>query len=398
MNDSTHTLTVSRLVALLKETVEDNFVQVAVEGEISNLVRPASGHLYFTLKDESAQIRAVMFRHASRLLKFSQENGLQVICRGNVSLYQQRGELQLVVEAMDPVGTGSLQLAFEQLKKKLQSEGLFDDDLKREMPPYPKKVGIVTSATGAAVHDILQVFQRRGAGLSVELWPTRVQGDESVAEIVAGIEGLNQHGDVDVIIVGRGGGSLEDLWSFNEESVARAIAASKIPVISAVGHEVDFTIADFVADLRAATPTAAAELVTKSRMELESHIDQLRLRLASLVSSRLELLSERVAGLRRQLISPDQQLKMWRFQFNEQLSRLQRACDNYCGQKMVGVADLAARLDLLSPLKTLNRGYSIVLHESGKAVLDSDQLQPGDLLDVKFRSGEAKVQVKETKS
>lgn len=398
MTDTTHTLTVSRLVALLKETVEDNFVQVAVEGEISNLVRPASGHLYFTLKDETTQIRAVMFRHASRLLKFSQENGLQVVCRGNVSLYQQRGELQLVVEAMEPVGTGSLQLAFDQLKKKLMAEGLFEEDLKKKLPAYPGKVGIVTSSTGAAVHDILRVFQRRGAGLSVQLWPSRVQGDESAAEIVAGIEGLNQHTGVDVIIVGRGGGSLEDLWSFNEEIVARAIAASKIPIISAVGHEVDFTIADFVADLRAATPTAAAETVTKSRMELESHIDQLRLRLAGLVSSRLELLSERVAGLRRQLISPEQQLKMWHFQLSEQLSRLQRSCDYYCGQKKVEMTDLAARLDLLSPLKTLSRGYAIVLQDNGKAVLDSNQLQTGDLLDVKFRSGSARVLVRETKS
>ena len=394
MDDERSILTVSRLVSLLKETVEDNFVQVAVEGEISNLACPASGHFYFTLKDEVSQLRAVMFRHTARLLKFALENGLQVVCRGSVSVYQQRGELQLVVEAMEPVGAGSLQLAFEQLKKKLANEGLFDEKQKKPLPSYPEKIGIVTSATGAAIHDILRVLQRRGAGLSVQIWPVRVQGDGAAAEIAAGIRALNREIRPDVLIVGRGGGSLEDLWAFNEELVARAIADSNVPVISAVGHEIDFTIADFVAHLRAATPTAAAELVTRSRMELESHVDQLRLRLASLVEARLGLLAERVAGLRRRLVSPGQQIYQWRFRLQDQSSRLLQSWRHYLENKTNFCSGLAAQLDLLSPLKTLDRGYAIVLAQNGKAVLDSRRLQPGDLLDVKFSVGEAKVEVK----
>ena len=395
MSQTEHILSVTRLVALLKDTVEENFVQVAVEGEVSNLARPSSGHLYFTLKDDNSQVRGVMFRHVGRLLKFALKNGLQVVCRGNVSVYQQRGELQLVVESIEPVGAGSLQLAFEQLKQKLSAEGLFDESRKRDLPPYPQKIGVVTSATGAAIHDVLRVLQRRGSGLQVVLWPVRVQGDEAAAEIAAGIEGLNRHADVDIIIAGRGGGSLEDLWAFNEEVVARAIANSQRPVISAVGHEVDFTIADFVADLRAATPTAAAEQVTKGRMELESHIDQLKLRLAALVASRLDLLSERVSGLQRRLISPERRIAVWRSQWQDLANRLQRSVDYSCERKVSTVASLAARLDLLSPLKTLDRGYSIALRSDGSAILSSQQVRQGEHLQLKFSSGGALVKVEE---
>ncbi len=396
MNDPPQVLTVSRLVALLKETVEENFVQVAVEGEISNLARPASGHLYFTLKDDTSQVRVVMFRHTARLLKFTVENGLQVTCRGGVSVYQQRGELQLVVNAVEPVGAGSLQLAYEQLKAKLAAEGLFDEERKSQLPRYPKRLGVVTSASGAAIHDILRVLHRRGSGMQVIVWPVRVQGDAAAAEIASGIEGLNRHADVDVLIVGRGGGSLEDLWAFNEETVARAIAASSLPVISAVGHEVDFTIADFVADLRAATPTAAAELVTKSRMELESHVDQLKLRLANLVAGRLQLLLERVSGLRRQLTAPERQIALRGDQVQELLLRLQRAFDHTCERKAFASSSLAARLDLLSPLKTLARGYSIALRSDGAAVRSSTEILKGDSLRLKFASGGARVRVEDT--
>lgn len=396
MTDSNHIISVSSLVSLLKETVEDNFVQIAVEGELSNLAKPASGHLYFTLKDESSQVRAVMFRHTARLLKFEQEDGQQVVCRGRVSVYQQRGELQLVVEVMEPVGVGSLQLAFEQLKKKLLAEGLFDEARKMEMPAYPETVGIVTSATGAAIHDILRVLERRGAGLKVLLWPVRVQGDEAAAEIAAGIARLNRHTEADLLIVGRGGGSMEDLWAFNAEIVARAIAESKIPIISAVGHEVDFSIADFVADLRAATPTAAAEQVTRSRMELESHIDQLRLRLAKQMVSRLTLWQERLNGLRRRLISPEKQLKIWRYQLQERIARLSRSMLHHQEQQAAKVAGLAARLDTLSPLKTLDRGYTIAMQDDGTAVLSSGQIETGETLRLKFAQGAARVRVEET--
>ncbi len=296
MSNEPRILSVSRLAALLKEVVEDNFVQVWVEGEISNFSAPASGHFYFTLKDAGAQLRAVMFRSQNRLLKFRPESGMQVVCSGRVSLYSQRGELQLVVDAIEPRGAGSLQVAFEQLKAKLEAEGLFAQARKRALPAFPKTIGVVTSATGAAIHDILQVLRRRSAGVRVQIYPVRVQGEEAAGEICQGIAVFNRQGEADVLIVGRGGGSLEDLWAFNEEPVARAIYDSRIPVISAVGHEVDFSIADFVADLRAPTPSAAAELVVKSRQELEGHLDQLTLRLAAQMRGRLELMRERVSG------------------------------------------------------------------------------------------------------
>jgi len=397
MTDSGKVLTVSRLLALLKETVEDNFVQVAVEGEISNLAQPSSGHLYFTLKDDKSQIRAVMFRHVSRLLKFEIENGLQAVCRGHVSIYPQRGELQLVVDALEPVGAGSLQLAFEQLKARLSAEGLFDESRKRALPAFPKRIGIVTSATGAAIHDMLRVFQKQDVGLDVEIWPVRVQGDGSAVEIADAISGFNERGNVDVLIVGRGGGSLEDLWAFNEEVVARAIATSEIPVVSAVGHEVDFTIADFVSDVRAATPTAAAEQVIKGRLDLETHIDQLKLRLATQLRTRLELLTERVFGLQRRLVSPAQQLKLWHHRYHELTGRLARSTEYFLEQKRSDVSDLAARLDILSPLKTLDRGYSIALKSDGSVIRQSDQVVTGDELQLKLSRGEVRVCVVDTK-
>ncbi|RME34203.1 MAG: exodeoxyribonuclease VII large subunit, partial [Deltaproteobacteria bacterium] len=256
--EQTHTpISVSRLVALLQEVLEDNFVQVLVEGEISNLSRPASGHVYLTLKDSEAQIRAVMFRSQARMLRFDPENGLAVLCRGRVAVYRQRGELQLILDTMEPVGLGSLQLAFEQLKARLAAEGLFDAGRKKPLPAFPGRIGIVTSPTGAAIRDMLNVLGRRHSGVSVLLCPVPVQGDEAPAAIAAAIADLNRVEDVDLVIVGRGGGSIEDLWAFNEEIVARAIAASVKPVVSAVGHETDWTIADFVADLRAPTPSAA---------------------------------------------------------------------------------------------------------------------------------------------
>ncbi|PLY02591.1 MAG: exodeoxyribonuclease VII large subunit [Desulfuromonas sp.] len=396
MSDQNQVLSVSRLVSLLKETVEDNFVQVAVEAEISNLARPASGHLYFTLKDDSAQLRAVLFKPSARLLKFDPESGLQVICRGHVTLYPQRGDVQMVVEAMEPVGAGSLQLAFEQLKARLAAEGLFAASRKHEIPSYPQTVGVVTSASGAAIHDILRVLRRQAGGLEVLIWPVRVQGDAAASEIAVAIEELDRRENIDVLIVGRGGGSLEDLWAFNEEIVARAIAASHTPIISAVGHEVDFTIADFVADLRAATPTSAAELAVKGRLELEAHLDQLKFRLACQVESRLDLLKERIFGLRRRLVSPERQIEIWRHRFEELVGRLSRSGKYILEQKSSGIATLAARLDLLSPLKTLERGYSIVKKADGCVVRRSAQVSTGESLLVKFARGEARVKVEET--
>ena len=396
MEQTAPRLTVSRLVALLRETVEDNFVQVLVEGELSNFATPASGHWYFSLKDEQAQLRAVMFRTQNRLLRFQPENGLQVVCSGRVSVYNQRGELQLIVDALHPVGAGGLQLAFEQLKGRLEAEGLFAAQRKRALPGHPVVVGVVTSATGAAIHDILNVLQRRAAGVRVILSPVRVQGDGAAEEIAAAIGDQNRHGVAEVLIVGRGGGSLEDLWAFNTEVVARAIALSRVPVISAVGHETDVTIADFVADLRAPTPSAAAELVVASRLELERHLDHLVLRLGSQIQSRTGLLRERLAGLQRRLRSPLADLARSRQRQLELEGRLVRAWQgrrqDYCGR----LAVLAARLDLLSPLRTLERGYAIALRErDGRAVMDSATLVPGERLQLHLARGRAAVVVEE---
>jgi exodeoxyribonuclease VII large subunit len=390
-------LTVSRLAALLKEVVEDNFAQVLVEGEISNFSVPASGHFYFSLKDESAQLRAVMFRTQARLLPFRPENGMRVILSGRVSLYPQRGEVQLVAEKLEPRGIGSLQVAFEQLKSKLAGEGLFAEARKRPLPMFPRTVGVVTSATGAAIHDIVNVLRRRGAGLRVVLRPVRVQGEGAAAEIAEAIADHNRLAAADVLIVGRGGGSLEDLWAFNEEAVARAIHASAIPVISAVGHEVDTTIADFVADLRAPTPSAAAELVARSRLELERHLDHLSQRLAGQMQGRLALLDERVQGLTRRLRSPRQQLLLWQQRHADLVRRLDRSMARRQQETEVRLGTLAGRLDLLSPLRTLERGYAIALAEkTGKAVLDAGTLARGDRLQLRFARGRARATVEES--
>lgn len=398
INNSLPILTVTRLAALLKEVVEENFTQVLVEGEISNFSVPASGHCYFSLKDEGAQLRAVMFRSQARLLPFRPENGMQVILSGRVSLYPQRGEVQLIADTIEPRGIGSLQVAFEQLKKKLAAEGLFAAERKRPLPFFPKTVGVVTSATGAAIHDIVNVLRRRGAGLRLLLRPVRVQGDGAAAEIAEAIADHNRLGAADVLIVGRGGGSLEDLWAFNEEVVARAIHASAIPVISAVGHEVDTTIADFVADLRAPTPSAAAELVAKSRLELEGHLDHLTQRLAGEMQGRLQLLGERVNGLTRRLRSPRQQLQLWQQRQFDLVRRLDRAMVRRHQEAAGRLAAAAGRLDLLSPLRTLERGYAIVFAErTGKAVYDAATLAVGDRLQVRFARGRAVATVDETR-
>lgn len=390
------TLTVSRLAALLKELVEENFAQVLVEGEVSNFSAPASGHFYFSIKDEHAQLRVVMFRSQARLLPFRPENGMRVILGGRVSLYSQRGEVQLVAESLEPRGVGSLQLAFEQLKKRLAAEGLFAEARKRPLPNFPRTVGVVTSATGAAIHDIINVLRRRGAGVRVLLRPVRVQGEGAAAEIAQAIADHNRLGAADVLIVGRGGGSLEDLWAFNEEATARAIHGSAIPVISAVGHEVDYTIADFVADLRAPTPSAAAELVARSRLELEGHLDHLAQRLAGQMQGRLGLLAERLQGLNRRLRSPRQELLLRQQRHADLVRRLERGIARRQQEEEGRLAELAGRLDLLSPLRTLERGYAIAFAEAtGEAVLDAQSLAPGDRLQLRFARGRAKATVDE---
>src|SRR5688572_11668421 len=289
-------LTVSQLAAQLAAMVEERFPAVWVEGEISNFKVYQSGHAYFTLKDDSAQMRCVLFRNRARRIRFTPGDGLHVLAFGSIEVYAQRGEYSLVIELLEPRGLGALQLAFEQLKERLAGEGLFDAARKRSLPRFPRKIGIVTSPSGAAIRDMLRVIGRRFGEIHIVIAAAKVQGEGAAQEVAQGVRDLNALGDVDVIIVGRGGGSLEDLWAFNDEMLARTIAASKVPVISAVGHEVDFTIADFVADLRAPTPSAAAEIVSQTKEELRRRVTQLEGRMESHIRLRLRTLAHFLAA------------------------------------------------------------------------------------------------------
>lgn len=380
-------ISVSALVELFRDLLEENFVDVLVEGEISNYSRPASGHAYFTLKDARGQLKCAMFRPQLRLLRFAPQTGMQVICRGRASVYPQRGELQLVVEGLQPAGLGGLQLAIEQLKQKLAAEGLFDPAHKQPLPAYPRTIGVVTSATGAAIHDMVNVLQRRAVGVRVLLRGVRVQGEGAAAEIAAAIADLNREGSADVLIVGRGGGSAEDLQAFNEEAVARAIYASRLPVVSAVGHEIDFSIADLVADLRAPTPTAAAELVVKNRQDLEQHCDQLSLRLARQMQGQLELLRTRYEHLQRRLISPLETWRLRRQHLNDLSQRLLRAMFWQQERCAKAVERQAQQLDALSPLRVLGRGYALARLPDGTPVTDVAQVAVGDRLSVQLQRG-----------
>jgi len=352
---------VSELTAELKALLENTFTGVWVEGEISNFKHHTSGHMYFTLKDDRGQLRAVMFRGSNRGLQFRPEDGLAVIVFGNVTIYEPRGEYQVYVECMEPKGLGALQLAFEQLKTRLEAEGLFDPARKRPIPLLPKKIGLVTSPSGAAIRDILQIIHRRFANVQVLIFPVRVQGEGAAAEIVEGVECLNKRGDLDVLIVARGGGSIEDLWAFNEEVVARAIYASQTPVISAVGHETDFTIADFVADVRAPTPSAAAELVISRKAELSQRVDDLFSRLVSHMRYRAERSGERLRSLERhlRLLSPLERVKRQRERLRDGALALQSSMSHRLALWRGDLRTAAARLDSLSPLAILARGYSV---------------------------------------
>ncbi len=435
--------TVSKLTGDIKALLERSFEYLWVEGEISNLRSPGSGHLYFTLKDESAQIRAVMFRLQNRLLKFDPQDGRQVICFGRLSLYEPRGEYQIVIEYMEPKGLGALQLAFEQLKEKLAREGLFDPAHKRPLPHLPQKIGIVTSPSGAAIRDILQIIERRYANVHVLIHPARVQGPGAAEEIARAIRRLNEDPAVEVLIVARGGGSLEDLWAFNEEAVARAIYASRIPVISAVGHEIDFTIADFVADLRAPTPSAAAELVVRNKIELARSLENLERRLLGAAQAflrprrerlfaihqrladprrrlseshlRLDDLVYRLTGCMRQILSQrDERLRMKadslyllhpRRQFAEyhhrlahQFRRLHRSVRSLLISLRQQTDGCQGKLDSLSPLAVLERGYSIARRlPEGRVVFRAASLEPGDQISVKVHEGEFTARVDEVK-
>jgi exodeoxyribonuclease VII large subunit len=425
---------VRELVSQVRELIEQEWGDVWVEGEISNYRPAPSGHVYFTLKDAEAQLGVVLFRRQAMLLRFRPEDGLHVLVRGRVSVYEQRGQMQLVAETMEPVGAGSLQLAFEQLKARLKAEGLFDAERKRPLPAFPRTVGIITSPTGSVIRDFLNIVARRHSGLNVLICPVSVQGDSAPAEVEAALAELNSSGLVDVIVVARGGGSLEDLAAFNSEQVARAIAASRLPVVSAIGHETDFTIADFVADLRAPTPSAAAELITEAQHKIaeylaeQSHrleraarfqmlqarqrltrlpvsraegrvntllhrlaqrLDELSLRMETAASEQLRRQQRDVADLRAAVLrhDPRQQLGAARERLAACRTHLDRSLERRVHESMARINALDARLHTLSPLAVLERGYALVVDAAGGVVRSVAQVDPGDEVTTRLADG-----------
>jgi exodeoxyribonuclease VII large subunit len=384
--EETSVFTVSELNAQIKGLLEHNYRLVWVVGEISNFRVPASGHYYFTLKDEQSQIRAVFFRPQHRHLRFVPQSGLQVVCQGRVSVYEPRGEYQIIVETMEPQGLGALQLAFEQLKKKLEAEGLFDPSRRLPLPFCPQRIGVVTSPTGAAVRDILKVLQRSPYPLSVTILPVRVQGAEASLEIASAIAGANETAgrfQWDLLIVGRGGGSIEDLWSFNEEIVARAIAASSIPVISAVGHEIDFTIADLVADLRAPTPTAAAEWIVGQLDRFERELSACRDRALRAMAKEIADQGSKIRYLEKRLVDPRRRLEDMRLFVDDRLERLQMALSRRIEKLQAAQGHLAEKLQFLHPVKNIQQyrllvdrlQKELVLHQSKILEISRFQVQ-----------------------
>jgi len=434
-------LSVSELTARIRDLLAKNFTDIFVEGEISNCREAQSGHFYLTLKDEKAQIRCVWFKQQMRGVKFRPEDGLKVTVRGSISVYEGRGEYQIYVESMEPAGRGALQLAFEQLKKRLEAESLFDAKHKKPLPLLPSRIGLITSPKGAAVRDVVRILRRRFHNVHLTVFPVRVQGDGAAEEIVRALRFFNQRKLVDVLILARGGGSMEDLWSFNEEIVARAIFDSEIPIISGVGHETDFTIADFVADVRASTPSAAAELVVQTRREFDKHIADLQQALAEQIRYRILVLSRRVhelgasRGFRRPLDLLRQQrqrademtsrlalglrarleharkrytaahLRIFRFDFRARISALRVRLERQSAElgkrierlsraKRDLVEKLRLQLEERSPLRVLERGYSIVTDANGSVLRDSASVAIGDSVSIQLHKGRLSTEVK----
>jgi len=394
----THILTVTQLTHQIKDLLEGNFPDVWVEGEISNLTVPQSGHAYFTLKDERSQVRVVLFRSSQRHLRFTLQHGMQVICRGRVGVYEPRGEYQLVLEYIEPKGIGALQKAFEELKARLEKEGLFDPDRKKPLPILPGRIGIVTSPTGAAIRDILKVIKRRHPRMGILIYPVPVQGPEAAPAIVEAIAYFNRERNADVLIVARGGGSLEDLWAFNEEAVARAIISSTVPVISAVGHETDYTIADFVSDLRAPTPSAAAEMVVESEEGFREQVGSLESRLfrgMRLLIERLRALLREKSGL---LIDPRKRLQQIAQRTDELVHRMTVGMLHHLRRDRSRVRELAGGLDHLNPLAILSRGYSVTRKLPAGAILkDAVSIRPGDTILTVLHEGELVSKVEQTR-
>ena len=397
---NTLVLSVSQLNSYIKMNfdADENLANIFISGEISNFTNHyRTGHLYFTLKDDSAAVRAVMFNSSAKRLKFMPEDGMKVIARGRVSVYEASGQYQLYVDDMQPDGVGALNLAYEQLKEKLQKEGLFSEHHKKPLPPYPEKVGVITSPTGAAVRDIINVLGRRFPYAEIVFCPVLVQGDGAHLQLTDAVNMFNSERAADVIIIGRGGGSIEDLWEFNDEGLARAVYNSEIPVISAVGHETDFTICDFVADMRAPTPSAAAELAVPDANELQYALSALKNRMFLNVSSgiadrrsRLEYLTSKGA-----LKSPDEMLSNRSQRLDTAFSKMLSSYENRIGGKKVEFISAATALSKLDPMSVLMRGFAFVSDKSGKNVYSSQALAKGDKINVRFHDGSAVCEVKE---
>jgi len=387
---------VGELNRAIKDQLEGEFPMIWIKGEISNFKPHSSGHFYFSLKDDRAQISAVMFKGFNRHVKFRPADGMEVLVRGKVTVYEPRGSYQLMCEVMEPVGAGALQIAFEQLKAKLQKEGLFDQAKKRKIPEHAQRVAIVTSPTGAAIRDMLNVLGRRMKNLEVTIFPCAVKGTQDQKEIVKAIQVANQIGHFDVMIVGRGGGSIEDLWAFNEEAVVRAIAGSKIPTVSAVGHEVDFTIADFVADLRAPTPSAAAELISKNADDLTNALSMQFKALRQSMNKKLQMEKQKLFHVQRQLVDPKRKLQDLMLKLDDLSQRTQNAIKKNITFKRQQFIRWASVLDSLSPLKVLDRGYAIVKNDKDKIIKDATKLKVGEEISVQLLKGKVTAEVKST--
>jgi exodeoxyribonuclease VII large subunit len=433
--------TVSDLTARIRDLLAKNFTDISVQGEISNCRSATSGHYYFTLKDERAQVKCVLFKSQTRGMKFRPEDGLKMVVRGSLSVYEGRGEYQIYVETLEPIGRGALQLAFEQLKRQLEADGLFDGARKKPLPLLPNRIGLITSRSGAAVRDVVRILTRRFPNVHLTLYPVRVQGEGAAAEIVEALRYFQKKFTADVILLVRGGGSIEDLWAFNEERVARAIAASAIPVISGIGHETDFTIADFVADMRASTPSAAAEIVVQTRREFDKHVNDLRASLEGCMRYRLLELSRRVhelagrRGFRRPLDLLRQQrqradeltsrvarglrarlehsrrrfsaahLRVRSFDFGGKIGALQLRVEKRSHDLVVRAERLLRikreRLERFSlqlqergPLKTLERGYAIATDAAGNVLRDAAQVSVGDTVNLQLHKGKLITEVR----
>ncbi|MDW2642449.1 exodeoxyribonuclease VII large subunit [Citrobacter sp. HN-141] len=440
-SQTTSIFTVSRLNQTVRLLLEQEMGHVWISGEISNFTQPSSGHWYFTLKDDTAQVRCAMFRNSNRRVTFRPQHGQQVLVRANITLYEPRGDYQIIVESMQPAGEGLLQQKYEQLKAKLQAEGLFDQQYKQPLPSPAHCVGVITSKTGAALHDILHVLKRRDPSLPVIIYPTAVQGDDAPGQIVRAIELANARDECDVLIVGRGGGSLEDLWSFNDERVARAIFASRIPVVSAVGHETDVTIADFIADLRAPTPSAAAEIVSRNQLELlrqiqhgqqrlemamdyyianrtrrftqlhhrlqqqhpqlrlarqQTVLERLRQRMNFALENKIKQANQRQQRVSQRLSQQNPQPRIYRAQTRiQQLEyRLAENIRARLSEQRERFGNVVTHLEAVSPLSTLARGYSVTTATDGKVLKQTKQVKAGDVLTTRLSDGWVESEVK----